>query len=426
MNLIDRVREDLALDANIRKLYLYRFLMNFQLWWPIWVVYLLRDRGLSLTQITLLDTPFFLLIVLSEVPTGAIADRFGRRVSLMLGSGLFAVAVFVFGLADSYVVILISYTAWGLGQTFQSGADAAILYDSLKLAGREDEFQKVNSRLWALTSFAVLLAILIGAPIAAWTSLSLPILLSAGIAMMAVPVAFTLHEPKVGAGEHEDYLQMVREGVGQVWRRPVLRYIVVYSGVLMASTFTPLIFMQPYLQHHGVGTGALGLWQAPVRAVGIVSALAAYQFVSRAGQRQAFFALPVTLGVSAVLLAGVDRMFMYPAFLGIGFVAGIQNPVLATYINHRIPSERRATILSVQSVIGNFIFAGSQPFGGFIADEWGLRTLFLVFGVITIVVGTGVLILWSRAEADETAGSGGDVRADALPEPLREPVAASS
>ena len=60
------------------------------------------ERGLSLTQITLLDTPFFLLIVLAEVPTGAIADRFGRRSSLMLGSALFAVAVFIFGVADSY------------------------------------------------------------------------------------------------------------------------------------------------------------------------------------------------------------------------------------------------------------------------------------------------------------------------------------
>jgi MFS family permease len=74
----------------------------------------------------LLDTPFFLLIVLAEVPTGAIADRFGRRVSLMLGSALFAVAVFIFGIADNYAVILLSYTAWGLGLTFQSGADTAI------------------------------------------------------------------------------------------------------------------------------------------------------------------------------------------------------------------------------------------------------------------------------------------------------------
>ena len=79
MDLLARIREDMAYEANIRKSYLYRFLMEFQLWWPIWVIYLQRERGLSLTQITLLDLPFFFLMVLAEVPTGAIADRFGRR-----------------------------------------------------------------------------------------------------------------------------------------------------------------------------------------------------------------------------------------------------------------------------------------------------------------------------------------------------------
>ena len=68
----------------------------------------------------------------------------------MLGSSLFAVAVFIFGIAESYPVILLSYGAWGLGLTFQSGADVALLYDSLKRGGREDEFQKINSRLTAL------------------------------------------------------------------------------------------------------------------------------------------------------------------------------------------------------------------------------------------------------------------------------------
>src|SRR5581483_785885 len=179
MDLLARVRDEVALEANIRKSYLYRFLMSFQLWWPIWVIYLQKQRGLSLTQITLLDTPFFLLVVLAEVPTGAIADRFGRRVSLMLGSSLFAVAVFIFGIADNYAIILLSYTAWGLAQTFQSGADAAILYHSLKRIGREDDFQRINGRLWALTSAAVLIAILIGAPIAQATSYSFPIILSA-------------------------------------------------------------------------------------------------------------------------------------------------------------------------------------------------------------------------------------------------------
>ncbi len=402
MDLLGRIREDMALEGNVWKSYLYRFLMNFQLWWPIWVIYLQKERGLSLTQITLLDTPFFLLIVLAEIPTGAVADRFGRRTSLMLGSAMFAIAVFIFGIADNYGVILLSYTAWGLGMTLQSGADTAILYDSLKRVGREEDFQKINSRLWALTSLAVLIAILIGAPIAAATSYSFPILLSAGIALLAAPVAFSMYEPRHAfSEEHENYLQTVVTGIRDAWRQPTLRYIILFSGLLMAATFTPLVFVQPFLDQHGVETGNLGVWQAPVRGAGIVAALLAYQFVARIGQRAAFFALPVALSIGMFALAGVDSLWIYAAFLPMGMVAGMQNPVLATYVNRRIPSERRATMLSVQSVVGSFILGIVQPVGGIMADQFGLQGMFAAFACLTLVGGIGVLFLWSRAETAE-------------------------
>lgn len=420
MDLLARVREEMALEANIRKSYTYRFLMNLQLWWPIWVIYLQRSRGLSLTQITLLDTPFFLLIVLSEVPTGAIADRFGRRVSLMIGSTLLAVAVFVFGMATNYAVILVSYTAWGLALTFQNGADAAILYDSLKLIGREDDFQKINGHLWALTSLAVLIAILIGAPIASATSLSFPIELSAGIALLAVPVAFSMHEPTVPREAHEPYPRMVLDGVREAWRQPPLRYIIFFSALVFAATFTPLIFVQPFLSRHGVGTGDLGFWQAPVRAFGIIAALGTYRFISRVGHAGAFLALPVALAICNFALAGIDNIIVFAAFLPMGMVAGMQNPVIATYVNRRIPSERRATILSVQSVCGSMLLAASEPIGGFIADQFGLRVTFFAFGLLITVAGSALYALWLRADSAAPV-----VAEDLLREPAGEPVGIS-
>lgn len=420
MDLLTHIREEMALEGNIWKSYAYRFLWNLQLWWPIWVIYLQHSRGLSLTQITLLDTPFFLLIVLFEVPTGAIADRFGRRVSLMIGSALLSVAIFVFGVADNYVVILASYTAWGLAQTFTNGADAAILYDSLKLVGREDDFQKINSRLWALTSLAALIAILIGAPIAAATSLSFPIKLSAGIALLAVPVAFFMHEPKVAQETHDPYPLMVLHGVRDAWRQPALRYIIFLSAIVFVGTFTPLIFVQPYLREHGVGTGDLGFWQAPVRAFGILSALGAHRFVSRLGQAGALLALPVALAVCNFALAGIDHAFVYAAFLPMGMVAGMQNPIIATYVNRRIPSERRATILSVQSVVGSMLLAVAEPTGGLIADAFGLRAMFLVFGVLIATTGGVVYALWLRADNAANGAADGLLR-----EPAREPLGIS-
>jgi MFS family permease len=140
-----------------------------------------------------------------------------------------------------------------------------------------------------------------------------------------------------------------------------------------------------------------------VRGAGIATALGAHQLLARAGYRASFFALPALIAGCSFALAGIDHAWAFGAFLGIGLAAGAQSPILATYVNRRIPSERRATILSVQGVAGSFMLAGSQPVAGMIADMFGLRPLFLAFGVAMIVLVPVVLVLWTRAEDTEQA-----------------------
>ncbi|TMC00488.1 MAG: hypothetical protein E6J42_00625, partial [Chloroflexi bacterium] len=65
------------LQANIRKYYAFHFFLNFQLWYPIWILYLTETRGLTLSQVTLIDVPFWTSIILLQIPAAAIADRWG-------------------------------------------------------------------------------------------------------------------------------------------------------------------------------------------------------------------------------------------------------------------------------------------------------------------------------------------------------------
>src|SRR5258706_15642757 len=90
--------------GNVWKSFAYGFLMDCSFTAPIWVLYLRDERGFSLAQITLLEVPLFLLVVFAEIPTGAVADRFGRKVSLMLASAILAVSMLAYGLATSYVL----------------------------------------------------------------------------------------------------------------------------------------------------------------------------------------------------------------------------------------------------------------------------------------------------------------------------------
>ena len=277
----------------------------------------------------------------------------------------------------------------------------------MKHAGREADFQSINGRLWALRSAAMLVGLLLGAPIAAATSYSFAITLSAALCACAFPVAFLMREPAhVLERTREPYLRTLFSGVREAWRRPTLRYLFAFSGVVGAGAAGPLLLLQqPWLAEHGIRTAQLGVWQGPVQAAEILAALAAGRLLSRLGGRGAFLALPLTLSLCCAALAGVDSLWIAAAFFGVAGVRGLHHPLLAGYVNRRIESSRRATLLSVQSVAGNVAMAVAWPLAGVAADVFGLPGAFLMYAIGALTLGGGALLLWDRAERREAARS---------------------
>ncbi len=392
-------RERRVYEANIRKLYLYSFLMNFQLWWPLWVVYLQEMRGLSLTQVTILDAPFWLIIVVAQVPTGAVADRWGRKWALLLGTVSFTAGIILFGLASNYVLILVSYLGWGLALTFQQGADGALLYDSLRVLGRESEFERINGRMVAVLSLASLLGILLGTRFAAVTDLSVPIVVSGAIAGIAAPVAIWMHEPPVA--EHErspSYGQLLRDSWQAVRARPAVLRMLVFAAIIGVSTFGPILFVQPFLREHGVGIGDLGDLQAPNRVLAIGGALVAYRASALVSKRALFASLPLVMLGSYVLLGAWGSVYAYAAFFPISAMQGFSMPLIGNYINQRSPSGQRATILSLRQLLFSLALAPVEPALGYVADHWNLGWVFWALAAGTAVLGAATLFWWLQAE----------------------------
>ena len=140
------------MQANVWKYYVFHFFLNFQLWWPIWIIYLTEERGLTLGQVTLIDVPFWLSIIVLQIPAAAIADRWGRKPTLLASAAAFAAAVTFFGLATNFWLILCSYMVWGVAFALLSGTESAFIYDSLKAMGREAEYPKIYGRGWAVAT----------------------------------------------------------------------------------------------------------------------------------------------------------------------------------------------------------------------------------------------------------------------------------
>ncbi|MBK6563235.1 MFS transporter [Candidatus Amarobacter glycogenicus] len=105
---------------------------DFQLWIPAWIVFLTIERGFSLTQVTAAEGLYLIGVLILEVPTGAVADRYGRSKSMALGAAVLGGAVLIFAFTQSFAVLLASFLLWSVASALMSGADMALLFDTLK------------------------------------------------------------------------------------------------------------------------------------------------------------------------------------------------------------------------------------------------------------------------------------------------------
>lgn len=137
------------LSINIPLLYVYKGLRSFILDHSIWMLFLLF-KGFTLAEIALIETAFHCMIFLFEVPTGYIADRFGKRVSLILAEAIGIVSAGLLVWGDHWAVIIIGFMLGGLAGTFRSGSASAMIYESLRLLGKEGTFKRYNSHLSAI------------------------------------------------------------------------------------------------------------------------------------------------------------------------------------------------------------------------------------------------------------------------------------
>ncbi len=345
-------------------------------------------------------------MVLLEVPTGAVADRWGRKLSLSLGALVYTVTIVAFGLATNYWLVLASYLLWAVAWTLFSGADSAFVFESLKAVGREAEYEKVYGRAWAIDSVASIAGLLIGAPLAAATALWFPIVLSGAFIFLAWMVSLTMREPPRSGEERAAYLAGIRAAARLTWQERELRYLVLMAAAVMAVTISSFILVQPFLVSHGVAVANLGWFGVPGHLLSIAAAVSAYRLTTFLGVRRTILLLPLLSIGSLSVLSTVDHLAAYAAYHPIlSVVWGLYQPVVSSYVNVRIPSAYRATILSFAQLVLSLLTAPLEPAMGAIADADGLRAAYRLGLILLLLVAVPLALLWMRADRRAAAPS---------------------
>ncbi len=399
---------------NIPLLYVVKISKWFMLTMPV-IFLFYRENGLGTRELFILKAVYAVSIVIMEVPSGYFGDMWGRRKSLIAGSVLGFLGFALYCFSNGFYGFLVCEVILGVGQSFISGSDSALLYDTLLEENRGDEYLGIEGKMVSVGNFAEAVAAPVGVLLAAM-SLRTTFCFQALTAFTAVPAAFFLVEParrKTGdARSFSHIFKIIRYALKE---NHALKWNIAFSSVIGTATLTMAWFVQPYLVFLAIPLGLYGVIIPLLNlSVGTVSMFA--QKIERRVGRSEMILLITPLVSCGYFFLGYFEAAWAMVFLFLFYgVRGVATPVLRNRVNEITPSEVRATVLSVRSLIIRLAFFILGPFLGWHADRAGLPAtliaggaLFLVPGVVSalfVVLGAGRSVLHGAAEAVSPAPS---------------------
>lgn len=371
--------------------------------WGVNTLFLL-DAGLSLTEAFIANAAYTAGMMIFEIPTGVIADTFGRRLSYMLGAGTLLVTTLAY-LALWYVEagiwwwILVSALI-GLGFTFFSGATEAWLVDALRATGFEGSVETVFGKGQAAGGAATLVGTIAGGFLGQ-VSLAIPYLTRSFLLLAVVVAAWLwMHDlgfvPRRGVAIKPQVAGILRNSVKHGFGNPPVRMFLLAAPFTSGVGIWAFYAFQPYiLQLFGDPNATyLSGIAAAVFALAQIIGGSSVRWVRRV------FATRTSVLIGQVLVASlalVGAGFAEWLDIPIGFwvaivlltvmslVGALASPMQQALLNDCIPSEQRATVLSFVSLTGSAGGVVTQPALGKVADVYSLGVGYIVAGVIYLL-----------------------------------------
>jgi MFS family permease len=388
------------LQRNIKTIYLMGFFHSFMVVIPVFVP-LLQGYGLSMSQVLQTQAAFALTIAMCEVPSGYIADMWGRRNAVLVGAGLNAIGFLSLFWADTFVDFLIYEMILGLGFSLISGADLALLYDT-ELYLQENDLEggagagKSLSRLISVEAAASGIAGIV-ASLLMLASMQWVVWVQAVTGLVPLILGFALVEvprPK----REVNHKQNARDVISLLlFGKPVVlwtAFAITVFGLMAVYVFW---IYQKYWEVQGVPIESFGyLWAA----FALVVSLAA-RYASAIEQKLGTRRLLVLLAILPI--AGMLGMALGSGWIGVMFgfaiqiARGISLSVFYEALNKRVPGDFRATVNSLVSLVVRTIFIVTGPILGYSLDRYGMApTLLSLVAIFTPLMVLVLLPLLAR------------------------------
>lgn len=396
-------KQNLRLKRNVGLDYVHTFLSNMNMQSSIWVLYL-AYCGIYLAQIGLLEGIYHATSIVCEIPSGAAADLLGRKRCMILSNICIAVSCVIMLFSKSFGCFAVSFVVQALGNNLNSGSEEALVYDSMKCLGQEEHYMGVYGRINVLIEVAQGLATVAGGVLAEFSyfwcyaaCVVIAVLALLPVLWMAEPpqcgeAADTAGEGVEDAAEGTPAQRTTRETVKHpfavsacILQKDVrIGKIIGFYSVVFAAHTLLFFYSQQYFADLGYNKVQISVIMLLVGGASCLGALVSEKMYRWFGKK---CLIPETVIIAgAILCYGAGKADVAAAALMCaGFANAALYPIQSDSLNALIPSEQRATLISVDSMCFSIAMIVLFPLAGALADRWGLKTVLLLLGVILLL-----------------------------------------
>jgi MFS family permease len=382
------------LEANILKFYLLEVLLGFTYFYNEILVLYYQHFYLTYTEISSIIITTMVTMVVLEVPTGAFADVYKRKYSLFISGVLGLCGFTMIAVSSLLPFFIIASLLLGVSAAFSSGADNALIYDTLKELKREKEYLRIKSRKQVLFLTIGIVAAYFG-PYSFSYNVRLPYYISAAACVLLTLGVLSVYEPVHTITNHQHFHTMKKGLTIAVTHKEIL-WLIIFSvlATVMWRVMGGLV-LAPYIIEIGFTIKQLGVISVIATSMQTVFTFYVDTVEAVLGENRSFV---VFIVLESVLLLTVVYVKNYAIafFLGIFWsLATFMDLVVENYINRHLHKESRATVLSVHSMVVAASVIVFFPVFGFTIDRTCLSfTIVLLTGIL--FVGGSVLLLVKR------------------------------
>lgn len=387
-------------DKNITLGYILAAIHNLFFWFAPWLLYFLNYIDFS--QVAIVQAVGLVTSVITEVPTGAIADLLGKKKTLILsflftGTGEFIIAFF-----PGFPTLVIAFIILNTGYSLYSGTMDAFMYDTLVSEKREKEYARVLSRSSAIISVAIAFASIVGGFMYKWWMI-LPFLATGVMKFFGFLVTFFIDEPKVDTEKFsiKNFLTQNKLGFAHLFNKKMFQttLLLITFGAFYTVAYELLDDIS--VVSYGYKSVGMGFLYGIVTFIGIPSALLYEKFAKKFNTYTLLAGGALVIILNYIFSPWINVYIWTALFLIRVTYSPIRNNAISEIINRNTPSKIRATTISTNELLRKIPFVFFAGVMGEIIDLHGAKVFAFYFALVFLILIAPQLVVygWKRKKA---------------------------